>query len=116
MKNYRDGMQVDWMISHHDIREEPYKTEFKDVPSLGDDVHMVVNDPGSQLYVKVKYDNPKNYKVVSLSPRMLTMFHHYGHISMIAIPHPSHSEQAVKNRITRMGLIEKNLEALRCQK
>ena len=134
MAAYRDGMQVDWMLSVEDRTKEPYRSEFAAIyPPEKNDYFMtlfraghfpfksiegwpkdrVVNDPGSQLYVKVKYDNPKGYRVVLLPPQVRNKFYHFEHLSMLAIPHPNHSEEVRVARETRFAMVKTELEKLR---
>jgi len=136
MQNYNDGMRVDWMLSVEDRTKEPYRSEFAAIyPPEKNDYFMnlfraghfpfkqlegwprdrVVNDPGSQLYVKVKYDNPKGYKVVLLPPQVRQKFYHFEHISMISIPSPLHEEAVNTARRTRFGMIRSELAQLRAQ-
>jgi glycosyltransferase involved in cell wall biosynthesis len=134
MQNYNDGMKTDWLMSVEDRRKEPYRSEFAAIyPPEKNDYFMmlfnnghlpikavedwpknrVVNDPGSQLYIKVKCDNPKGYKVAPLPPQVRQMFYHFEHISMISIPSPLHEPAVAEAREERFGMIRKELEALR---
>jgi hypothetical protein len=89
MAAYRDGMQVDWGFSEGNRSEWPYSEMFKRlerqdflekrVPGFED--NKVFNDPGSQLWIKVHYYNPKDYRVVDIPPRLEGKFYHYGHVS-----------------------------------
>lgn len=116
---YRDGMQVDWMLSRENRNREPYKSLFDFLSGIPKpetfDENVVFNDPGSQLWVKVRYDNPKGYKVVNVPLEIFSKYRHFGHISMISIPHPSHSAQVKFNRETRFAQIKTELARLRCQ-
>lgn len=120
MRAYRDGMQVDWMLERADRRREPYRTLFSFLDGIPKaptfDENLVLNDPGSKLWLKVMFDNPKGYKVVYVPPEIRAKYRHFGHISMISIPHPSHSEQVRINREERFGAIREELRRLRCQK
>ena len=90
MQNYNDGMKTDWMLSVEDRRKEPYLSEFAAIYPPGENEYFmnlfkaghfpfktiedipkdrVVNDPGSQFYIKAKYSNPKGYKAVPLPPQ-----------------------------------------------
>ena len=136
MQNYNDGMRVDWMLSVEDRTKEPYHSEFAAIyPPETNNYFMtlfkgghfpfrriedwprdrVVNDPGSQLYVKAKYDNPKGYRVVPLPPQVRQKFYHFEHISMISIPSPLHEEAVNTARRTRFGMIRSELAQLRAQ-
>lgn len=136
MQNYNDGMKVDWMLSVEDRRKAPYTSEFAGLyPPEKNDYFMmlfnkghlpiktveewprdrVVNDPGAQLYVKVKYDNPKGYKVVPLPNQTRRKFHHFEHISMISIPSPLHDAEVNMARKMRFGMIHEGLKTLRGQ-
>lgn len=134
MNAYRDGMQVNWRLSIADRREEPYLSEFADLypPERNDywlmlfrrgsfpytDIEScpkdkVVNDPGAQLYMKIKYNNPKGYRAVLLPSQTRHKFYHFEHISMLSIPHPSHDEKVRAARETRFAMIKTELERLR---
>lgn len=134
MQNYNDGMQVDWMLSTEDRTKEPYLSEFADIYPPETNAYFttlfkaghfpfktiedwprnrVVNDPGSQLYVKAKHDNPKGYKVFPLPPQVRGKFYHFEHISMISIPHPSHGEDVRIARESRFAMIKTELTKLR---
>jgi|GEM_PF-1566354 len=134
MKNYNDGMKTDWMLSVEDRRKEPYRSEFAAIyPPEKNDYFMnlfkkghfpfktveswprnrVVNDPGSQLYIKVKHDNPKGFKVVPLPSQVRKKFYHFEHISMISIPSPLHEEAVGIARRERFGMIKTELKKLR---
>lgn len=119
MVAYRDGMQVDWILSRENRNKEPYKSLFDFLSGIPKpetfDENVVFNDPGSQLWVKVRYDNPKGYRVINVPVGILAKYRHFGHISMISIPHPSHSEQVKFNRETRFAQIRTELARLRCQ-
>lgn len=133
MKAYRDGMQVDWQISWEDRREYPYTEElaefyppenckWTDYWDKADyivkdefDRDRTVNDPGSQLYIKTKYFNPKDYKVVPVPHATHSKYHHYGRISRISIPWPSDEERVKQVRRERFGMIRMELKKLRDQ-
>lgn len=119
MEAYRDGMQVDWMHETEIKEKEPYRNMFRCLDGIARpanfDDNMVDIDPGSKLWVKVNYDNPKGYRVLWLPEKVRSKFYHYGHISMISIPNETHSEDVRQKRITRMGMIREELQRLRCQ-
>ena len=118
MAAYRDGMQVDWMHEITTRDHEPYINMFRCLDAIprpeNFDDNCVDIDPGSKLWIKIKYDNPKGYRVDYVPEKARQKFVHYGHISMISIPNPTHSAETHLNRITRMGRIRKELERLRC--
>jgi hypothetical protein len=119
MEAYRDGMQVDWMHERTTRDHEPYKNMFHCLdgvsrPARFND-NLVDVDPGSKLWVKIHYDNPKGYKTVPLPDSVKNKFWHYGHISMISIPHPTFSESAKETRTLRMATIHEELNKLRGQ-
>lgn len=119
MVAYRDGMQVDWMLSKENRNKEPYRSLFDFLSGIPKpetfDENVVFNDPGSQLWVKVRYDNLKGYEVINVPPEIFSKYRHFGHISMISIPHPSHSAQVKFNRESRFAQIKTELARLRCQ-
>jgi len=118
MTAYRDDMQVNWMLSKENRNEEPYKSLFSFLTGIpkpaGFNENLAINDPGSKLWVKMRYDNPKGYKVVNVPAEIFAKYHHYGHISMISIPHPNHSAQVNINRETKFAQIKNELARLRC--
>jgi len=134
MNAYRDGMQVNWMLSVEDRTKEPYLSMFSDLypPETNDYFQMifkrgnmpfktmadwprarVVNDPGSQLYVKVAHDNPKGYVVMPLPEQARRKFHHFEHISMISIPDDRHEAEVRTARETKFAAIKTELAKLR---
>ena len=142
MTAYRDGMVTDWRFSMEDRRNEPYASLFyhlyppesnaqfmtwwneKDAkgnrrhftacPSLAEFPRdQVMNDPGSQLYVKMLTDNPKGYKAVNLPPSVNGAWHHFGHISMLGMPKSHDTPDVVQARDTRMAQIREELDRLR---
>ena len=120
MNAYRDEMQVDWMIEQTTRDKKPYQQLFSYLtgipkPDTFND-NLVLNDPGSKLWLKVNYDNPKGYRAIPIPQELRAKYRHYGHISMISIPHPSHSDQVRKNREERFAIIKSELLRLRCQR
>lgn len=133
MQAYRDGMQVNWERTVHDRRLEPYVTEMADYYPPDDciwtdyfnaakyivkdefDADKVCNDPGSKLYIQVKYFNPKGYRVVPLPPHVKAMYYHVGHLSMISIPSVSHPPHVKTQREEKYRQIKSELRKLRDQ-
>ena len=134
MNAYRDGMQVNWRLSVEDRTKEPYLSEFRELypPETNDYFQMIfkrghlpyktiedfprdriVNDPGSQLYIKVMHDNPNGYRVVPLPRQVRQKFFHFEHLSMISIPHPNHGEDVRMAREDRFAMVKIELEKLR---
>lgn len=66
LKAYRDGMQVDWLPSYGDLREEPWKSMKEGMVPLEPAFFQTVHDVGAKLVVKMLTENPKKYKVVPL--------------------------------------------------
>lgn len=119
MHAYRDGMQVDWRYAEATREHEPFKSMFMCLDGIprpkGFNENLVKMDPGSKLWVKVRYENPKGYRMIHIPGPVLAKFHHYGHISMISIPDPRHSDQVRINRETRFKKIREELGKLRCR-
>ena len=146
MTAYRDGMVTDWRFSMEDRRKPPYdnlfapyhppesnaqfmawwnekdgkgsRRHFTACPSLADfPRNQVMNDPGSQIYVKMLMDNPMGYKAVNLPPTVNGKWHHFGHISMLgATPKSNDTPDVVQARTIRMGQIRDELVRLRRDK
>jgi len=133
MNVYRDGMEVDWQLSEEDRRKYPYEEEIAEFYPPEDckwtyywnqvdyivkdkfDVNKVVNDPGSQLYIKAKYFNPKGYKVISVPPGIKAKYYHYGRISRVSIASPDDEPRVKQVREERFGMIRAELAKLRNQ-
>jgi len=136
MVAYHDGMEIDWRLSVSDRREEPYLSEFASLYPPEKNAYWleqfrrgswpysriedcprdnVVHDPGAKLYLKAKYENPKGYRVVPLPACVRRKYYHFEHISMLAIPHPSHDETVRAARETRFAMIRQELDGLRTQ-
>jgi len=131
MNAYRDGMQVDWQISWEDRRKHPYTKELAEfyppenckwtdywnqvdyIVKDEFDVNKTVNDPGSQLYIKTKYFNPKGYKVVSVPPETRAKYHHFGRISRISLASPNDEPRIKQVREERFAVIKSELTKLR---
>ena len=142
MNAYRDGLVTDWRISVEDRRQEPYLSMFSDLyppesnslfrswwaerDAQGNRVHFpacasledfprdkVVNDPGSQLYVKMLTANPKGYWAANLPPTVNSAWYHFGHISMLGTPRPGDPPDVRIARDVRMGQIRSELARLR---
>jgi len=125
MAIYQDGMQIDWMFRDKDRREEPFRQEFQDMyppekhkefPIFNSeqfDENTVHMDPGSWPYFKIKYDNPKGYIVVPVPEQVRQKFHHWGHVSMIGIQYPFHSEATRQKRKALFEGINRELRKLR---
>ena len=74
MERYWDGMAVDWIPRAMDRREEPMLSLFaewypvkkhypgRNLPKFEED--LVRGDPGSPIWLKLTYDNPKGYKIL----------------------------------------------------
>jgi len=118
MTAYTDNMQVDWRVSKEDRNKDPYKSIFapmSDHPKEENfDENIAVNDPGSNLWIQVKYDNPEGYKVVNVPAGIYAKFHHFGHISCISMSLPGEAAQIKINREIRFTKIRIELEKLRC--
>ena len=119
MAAYRDGMQVDWRYGEATREAYPFNQMFTCLDGIvkppGFNENLVKMDPGSKLWVKIRYDNPKRYRMLFLPKWMNGKFHHYGHISMSSIPQPQHSDQVRINREVRFAQIKEELRRLRCQ-
>ena len=106
MKAYRDGMQVDWQYGEATRDAYPLNQMFACLDGVvkppGFNENLVRLDPGSKLWVKVRYDNPKKYRMLFLPKVMYSKFHHY-------------SAQVGINRETRFAQIKEELRRLRCQ-
>ena len=131
MKVYKDGMQVDWKLCKTDRREWPYYKEFEDsyppenckhtdyfnsvafIQKDRFDANVVSNDPGSKLYIKVKYYNPKGYKVVPLPAHVRAIYHHFGHLSMISVFSKDHESHIAGQREERFSRVRSELKKLR---
>ena len=84
LKVYRDNMQVDWIPSSGDSRDEIYKTIMKGKKPLTMpmvDPHYIVNDVGSKLLLKILSENPKGYKVSPLPEEVKRKYKHWEKMS-----------------------------------
>jgi len=133
MRAYRDGMQVDWNVRFGDRREEPYKSEVAHLHPAEQnatfqmylekrgwkrekfDPNKVCNDPGSMLYLKWKYDNPKGYQAVHVPFHIEAKYKHFSHISLLPYPSPltDKSGQAWARREAIMSEIKQELTMIR---
>lgn len=67
MKAYRDGMEVDWNTASG--------TDF--------DGKQRFYPVGGRLWLKLLFDNPKKYKLVSIPDYIERKFHHFAHVSIL---------------------------------
>ena len=67
MAKYRDGMEVDWRGGSSTTGVEPYRTVFASLPHEIDrprtGQEYVAWDPGTSLWLKMRYDNPHGYEL-----------------------------------------------------
>ena len=132
MVHYRDGMQVDWNVRYRDRRQEPFLTEFApyyppEENRMFTEVYMkhhsytyaefdrdlVILDPGCTIYMKVKHDNPKGYKIVSEPPYFNQKYRHWIHCSTWLNPNQVPGGPAAERRETMLSGIRKELAELR---
>lgn len=129
---YRDGMQVDWSQKRADRREEPYLSEFADLyppeknkywqhyvkrgwdkSQFGKD--RVVFDPGCCFYIKVRFSNPKNYRVISVPHSARQSYIHYEGCSRWLDPHNELTGHNANERNKRIASIRTEMEKLKCR-
>jgi len=97
MQAYHDGMAVDWALAEARRQDEPWRSKFAALyPPESNPAFQhylatqweyradfnrerVVFDPGSVLWAKIKYDNPKQYRARELTPWLRASFRHWGH-------------------------------------
>jgi len=115
MQIYRDGMEIDWNRAYEDKNKEPFKSLMRDDERLGRS-DLIALPPGTKLLLKIKYDNPKGYKIISPTPKYIKdKYVHYAHVSSIATEDLSDSEKFKKARREKMDRIKYDLMQLRGQ-
>jgi glycosyltransferase involved in cell wall biosynthesis len=122
MTAYRDGMHVDWGFSEGDRREWPYCEMFKKIEHVGFpekyvpgfDDNKVFNDPGSQLWLKTHFYNPKKYRVLDIPQYLTNKFHHYGHVSFFYDIPDDYDDYTKRTKAANRSLIGTELARLRC--
>lgn len=95
MEKYWDGMQVNWIPHKWERKQEPFQSLFSVwyPPESIDyfqkhckphlfDRESVYGDPGTPLWLKVQYDNPRNYKVAEVPIKTTQKYRHYFHASI----------------------------------
>jgi hypothetical protein len=119
---YRELGPVDWRFAYADRREYPYSEMFKDVENIHYSQkdspefrsECVALDPGSKLWVKVRYENPKGYKIVPVPANARAKHHHIGHVShMVELP-DDYDAYTRAHKQNRRKLIAEELRRLRC--
>lgn len=134
MKAYNDGMRVSWINNVEDASQEPYRSLFADLSEAKDNPYfmslvkqgkvvlekwnknIVSNDCGSRLWLKVTYDNPKDYYIKPLSAELYKKHHHFGHASIVGtMAHSQEKSKAANGARFKFENIKKYLEGLRCQ-
>jgi len=121
MAAYRDGMQVDWGFSEGDRREWPYCEMFKKIENAdfpekhvpGFDDNKVFNDPGSQLWLKVHFYNPKKYRVLEIPQPLASKFYHYGHVSFFYDIPDNYDDYTMRTKAIGLSRINAALRQLR---
>lgn len=122
MDAYEDGMHVDWRPWDADRRQEPYKTEFSGLYTskfrrkmeagkwreLGFNPNLIKCDPGTALYLKIKYDNPRSYKALPLIDSIRNKYYHWLHTTLYRSAGTPRGD--IKKHCDRM---KKELEQLR---
>jgi len=98
MEAYRDGMEVDW---------RPGKVEYR-----GRDVYCPV---GGKLWLKLRYDNPKGYKIALVPDSIKKRYHHFAHVSVISMETHKDQPKLAVARDAKMVEIKKELKKLRGQ-
>jgi glycosyltransferase involved in cell wall biosynthesis len=122
MTAYRDEMQVDWGFSEGDRSEWPYREMFKKIDHIdfpeksvpGFDDNKVFNDPGSQLWIKIHFYNPKKYQVLEIPRHLASKFHHYGHVSFSYDIPDDFDDYTRRTKVANRSLIGAELARLRC--
>jgi len=134
MKAYNDGMKTCWVNNVEDASQEPYKSLFADLVDVENNPDfmalvrqgkrdlkiwnkdIVSHDCGSQLWIKVAYNNPKEYRVVPLPKGLNEKYHHFGHASIVGMDaHSSVDSYFVSRAKHKFIGIKKYLEEIRCQ-
>lgn len=118
MKAYRDGMAVDWSLSEARRADEPWQSFFVSLYPPQDnavfrhlmatqweyrvdfDAEKVIFDPGSVLWCKMRYQNPKKYLHRELTPNVLASFGHWGHGQMWLEPEQAETKRGKELRTT----------------
>jgi len=124
MKLYRDNMQTDWSLvaGGIDRRQYPYQSIFADIyppdktsldPQFNE--NFVSIDPGAKFWLKVHYENPRDYKMLPIPSILKSKYHHHGHISYISVIEDTFTEKIKQQRGAKFNIIRKQLEELRCQ-
>ncbi len=120
---YRDGMEVDWRFAYADRRDHPYSEMFCDVErmdlpqkhSTDFDDNRVAIDPGSKLWIKVHWENPKRYRVVPIPRSMSAKYRHIGHVSHFVDVPDDYDEYTIREKKTRIDFVRSELERLGCR-
>ena len=114
---YRDGMSVDWNFSYEDASQQPYADMFSGFASYpkppGFDPRRVCLDPGSKLWMKVHYDNPRGYQVMGIPSSLRAKFRHFSHVAYFYDVPDDHDDYTRRNKQTILTEIRGELERLR---
>lgn len=120
MKTYRDEMQVDWRFSYEDATKWPYNQMFGYLSAVPKSPRfnpaLACNDPGSQLWVKIRYYNPKGYRMLDVPHLLFAKYRHFGHTCVLQdIPDEQMDEATRRSRNLKIAMIEEELHKLRCR-
>jgi len=111
MNVYRDGMQVDWTPQIiYDKKEITLYSE--DMDAAGIDIFVL--DVGSKLPVRVLYDNPKGYNIISPIPENITAaFKHYLQITCHLSATGPQAEEIKDHAKQKLDVMKSELKSLR---
>ncbi len=115
MQAYRDGMEIDWNRVNENKNIEPYKSLMKNDDRF-DRFNSIMLPPGTKLLMKLMYNNPKSYELISPVPGHIKMkYRHYVHISSTATESPDDTPAFRKIREDKFAIIKNELKKLRSQ-
>jgi len=134
MRLYKDGMIIDWRNTVEDASHEPYRSLFADLLPPEKNSYflelehagridrkrwrsdVVSNDVGAKLWLKVTYDNPKDYRVIGLTSQLRMAYHHFGHGAIVGnLANTEGDGYDSKQARKKFAEIKSHLGALRCR-
>jgi len=119
MDIYRDMGAIDWEFAYADANAPPIAElvrplrEIKKGPGFLESRACL--DPGSKLWAKVHFDNPRGYRVLPIPSGISEKFRHIGHYSYLLDIPDGYSEEIRQDKIRKHAEVRRALEQLRAR-
>lgn len=117
MAAYRDMGGVDWRFTYEDATRWPYPTLYAGLGGVPKSPRFRENrsceDPGSRLWMRAKYFNPRGYRMLPVPLTLREKYRHFGHMAFFSDLPDDHDDYTRAHKRGRMSMIEAELRYLR---